>query len=212
MISLKVNEIFGPTWQGEGSSAGQLCCFLRLSGCNLKCPWCDTKYASEGVFEDVYEVIDHLYSLLPRRVIISGGEPLLQQQELQPVVDAMHDSRVLVEVETNGTIIPTLRNVARYNVSPKLRNAGPGLIDMSVLTYFTMHTNAIFKFVCASESDVREVGGIGLPSSRVWIMPQGVTSAQLDASLKAVIPLAREYSYNVTDRLQIRWFGNKRGV
>ena len=212
MTTLKVSEIFGPCWQGEGSTTGQLCCFLRLSGCNLKCGWCDTKYASEGEFVEIREVIDHLYSLLPRRVIITGGEPLLQQQNLQPVIDAMHESRVIIEIETNGTIIPTLHNVSRYNVSPKLRNAGPNWLNMSVLTYFSMHTSAIFKFVCSKESDVREVGGIGLPNSRVWIMPKGVTTAELDESLAAIIPLTREYGYNLSDRLHIRLFGNKRGV
>jgi len=59
---------------------------------------------------------------------------------------------------------------------------------------------------------VREVGGIGLPNSRVWIMPKGVTTAELDESLAAIIPLTREYGYNLSDRLHIRLFGNKRGV
>jgi len=212
MATLKVSEIFGPTFQGEGNTTGQYCSFLRLSGCNLKCSWCDTKYAAQGEFIEIREVLDRLFAMLPRRVVISGGEPLLQQGYLQPVVDGLREAGILVDIETNGTIIPTLKKVCQYNVSPKLRNACKNGIYQGVLTWFATQTNCIFKFVCANDSDVREVGGLGLEASKVWIMPEGMTTAALDASLKAIIPTTLEYGYNLTDRLHIRLWGCKRGV
>jgi organic radical activating enzyme len=212
MTTLKISEIFGPTIQGEGSTAGQFCCFLRLSGCNLKCGWCDTKYAAFGTFVETLEVLDRLFLLLPRRVVITGGEPLLQQGYLQPVVTGLREAGIIVDVETNGTIIPTLKGVCQYSVSPKLRNACKNGLYPGVLTYFATQTNCIFKFVCASAADVRDVGGLGLENSKVWIMPEGVSVAALDRSLQAILPTALEYGYNISDRLQIRLWGNKKGV
>jgi len=208
---MKVNEIFGPTWQGEGSSTGQLCMFLRLSGCNLECSWCDTKYAKTGEELSVTQIVDTLLSYLPRRVVISGGEPLLQQNDLRLVVNALHDNNVIIEVETNGTIIPRLKNVSQYNVSPKLRNAGTEGPHRDVLQHFLLFTNSIFKFVCASPTDIYDVLDLGLPTARVWIMPQGITPAELDTSIQAILPYVREYGFNFTDRLHIRIWGGKRG-
>jgi len=130
-LTLNVNEIFGPTIQGEGPSVGQRCAFLRLAGCNLTCTWCDTPYTWdwEGLNGEpydktqethpasLYEIHHQLTGLGVDLIIVSGGEPMMQQRNLGPLVDRLTRSGIRVEIETNGTIAPDI-NPTRFNVSP----------------------------------------------------------------------------------------------
>lgn len=116
---LVVNEIFGPTVQGEGRSLGRRCAFLRLGGCNLSCSWCDTPYTwdwtgagESGVAHDprkelhrrpVEEVVAELLGFDTELIVISGGEPLGQQERLIPLVAALTARGKEIEIETNGT-------------------------------------------------------------------------------------------------------------
>lgn len=106
-------EIFGPTFQGEGGSAGQLAVFVRLSRCNLACTWCDTPYTwDRGRFDlraesrrmSQIEVWDAVRSIAADLVVISGGEPLLQQHRLVWLADMCRAAGRRVEIETNGTV------------------------------------------------------------------------------------------------------------
>jgi 7-carboxy-7-deazaguanine synthase len=150
---LKINEIFGPTWQGEGRQTGQLACFVRLATCNLGCVWCDTPHA---VFYDARkakmhrdhisydpkveihnmtpeEVVEKIVQLVPRGtlVVFTGGEPLLQQSAISEVIELLYaENFANYAIETAGTIMPSFRAALRYsqnlqwNVSPKLGNSG----------------------------------------------------------------------------------------
>src|SRR5437016_1796340 len=123
--SLVVSEIFGPTFQGEGPSLGRRCVFLRLGGCNLHCRWCDTPYTWDwtgrnGVaYEprkelqpmDPMAVWESLRSLGAETLVISGGEPMLQQASLLPLLDRTVNAEWWVEIETAGTIAPDERVV-----------------------------------------------------------------------------------------------------
>lgn len=100
---LKVNEIF-ESLQGESSYAGLPCIFVRLTGCNLRCSWCDTKYAySDGNDMDAEEVAKAVNSLKADLVEFTGGEPLLQKSGIIQVVKLIHPSKTIL-LETNGSI------------------------------------------------------------------------------------------------------------
>lgn len=101
---MKVVEIFRSI-QGEGRSQGYPSIFLRLAGCNLDCAWCDTRYAREGGTEMSSNKITGMISACQgKRICITGGEPLLQHDQLLPLVAGLHDTGYQIEIETNGTI------------------------------------------------------------------------------------------------------------
>lgn len=115
--------------QGEGVSQGTPCVFLRLAGCNLACSWCDTAYSWNGTVpgmrlapEKAAELVLHYPC---RRLVLTGGEPLIQQKALPVLLRLLPDHAV--EMETNGTIMPDtelLKRVTQFNVSPKLPHSG----------------------------------------------------------------------------------------
>src|ERR1700674_1282213 len=139
--SLVVSEVFGPTFQGEGPSIGRRCSFLRLGGCNLHCSWCDTPYTWDWTGRNgkkydpkvelsrmsTADVMASLSATHTEMLVISGGEPLLQQRALLPLLEAAAERGWWTEIETAGTIAPTIETterVSRFNVSPKLANSG----------------------------------------------------------------------------------------
>jgi 7-carboxy-7-deazaguanine synthase len=220
-----VSEIFGPTVQGEGPSLGRRCGFLRLGRCNLACTWCDTPYTWRWTDHDPAielqemndtNVLGRLDEMDVDMVVITGGEPLLQQRELVPLVDALRRERGWrVEVETAGTIAPTL-DVDGWNVSPKLESSGnrrDRRYRPDVLRAFEATARAAFKFVITAPGDLDEVAAIveacGL--SNVWLMPEGTTAAALDERLQWLTPAALERGWNLTTRLHILLWGDERG-
>ncbi|WP_234995719.1 7-carboxy-7-deazaguanine synthase QueE [Streptoalloteichus hindustanus] len=135
---LVINELFGPTFQGEGTSIGRCARFVRLFGCHLSCVWCDSGHTHDASRFDLAaerhvlplgEVLAWLGSGPPGLVVITGGEPLLQPQALGKLVRAVRGGQLAtdIEIETSGTIPPTpeiTANVSQFNVSPKLAHAG----------------------------------------------------------------------------------------
>lgn len=110
---LKVNEIF-KSIQGEGSFAGKLCSFVRLSGCNLRCSYCDTKYAyKKGADLSIEEIIRKVKTLRSNLVEITGGEPLLQKQTFE-LIDTLIKQKYVVLIETNGTI--SIKNINQHTI------------------------------------------------------------------------------------------------
>jgi len=153
-----INEMFYSI-QGEGASVGVPSVFIRLQGCNLSCPWCDSKYAVNAsstakqmtplqVYEDTMALLE---PDLARNVVITGGEPLLQKDEVLQLASSFIESGVFVEIETNGTIgadipIPSKLMAIQWNVSPK-----QGHINPEVLNQFAHMAQAYFKFVINPE-------------------------------------------------------------
>ena len=220
-----VSEVFGPTLQGEGPSIGRRCGFLRLGRCNLACTWCDTPYTWRWSDHDPEaelcemgdaEILERLDAMRVEMVVISGGEPLLQQRELEPLVDtARRDRGWRVEVETAGTIAPTVA-VDQWNVSPKLGSSGnprDRRYKPDVLRAFNTTGRAVFKFVVTSEADLDEVSSIvedcGLDN--VWLMPEGVDPTALEQRLQWIAPAAIDRGWNVTTRLHVLLWGDERG-
>jgi len=237
-----VNEIYGRlTVQGEGLSIGQLCTFVRLARCNLNCgegegaKWkCDTpftwRWASqyEGGYDpnvevalmDEADIINEVMRLNPPLVVISGGEPFLQQAALTRLVRGFAELAVRVEIETNGTRPPWPElEPALFNVSPKLSNSGIlyGMrIKPRALAALLHSGRARFKFVCADEHDLCEVDElceeIGIPPGLVWVMPAGTSAVQIRQALGRVAEAAIARRYNLTTRLHVELWGNARGV
>lgn len=230
--SLVVSEIFGPTVSGEGPTLGQRCAFLRLGGCNLDCSWCDTPYTwdasrhdlrAELTRVDADDIVKRLLALGCKFVIISGGEPLLQQRYAGwgVMLCGLRDAGVRVEAETNGTLEPaaeTVRLLSRFVVSPKLAHSGVAedrRIVPAALKALAATGKAVFKFVCRSADDVAEAAGLarahGVPGRRVWIMPEGRDSATLRRHLGAIADPAVSAGFNVTTRLHIHAWSDVRG-
>src|SRR6266508_6610046 len=164
-------EIFASI-QGEGPTRGLPSVFVRLAHCNLRCTWCDTKYtwdwetydpAAEVVEHPAEAVVDAVERLHHRNVVITGGEPLIQQRAVVPLADRLKAGGHRIEVETNGTILPLVElasAVDQWNVSPKLsnsRNPDWQRLVPEVLSWYSAQPNTVFKFVVAQPEDLREI-------------------------------------------------------
>ena len=227
--TLKVSEIFGPTFQGEGPSTGQRAAFIRLAGCNLHCVWCDTPYTWNWQLYDpkqeinpmaVPDIVRDVHNRDCRLVVITGGEPFIQNRySLMALTSRLMELGHILEFETNGTQMGFPEDLRiQYNISPKLNHAGDPAgvrIIPVVLNSWVKRPDARWKFVVRNESDEAEIkgllSGLGISSSDVWIMPEGQTPAQLDVHQEAAMRVAEALKCNYTDRLHIRLWGGERG-
>ena len=240
MSDLIVSEIFGPTFQGEGPSLGTPCVFLRLGTCNLKCVWCDTKYTwdfASGNYdpkvelhrmseEEILTRIKKLAGDHVKLLVISGGEPLIQQEKLKSLVESV---RLIggwrVEVETAGTIAPDRElGVTTFNVSPKLLHSGndwnasykPYALRKFVGLPDWGSTRVNFKFVVQCVADLEEVWlsfvePFHIPAESVYIMPEGISPEQLKKTSQELAPEVVARGWNFTTRLHILVWDNARG-
>ena len=225
--TLVVSEVFGPTWQGEGPSLGRRAGFVRLGRCNLACTWCDTPYtwrwedhdpAVELTTRTVHDVVAELRAMDVPLVVVTGGEPLLQQSHLPPLLAALEG--VDVEIETAGTLAPrdeVVELVTRFNVSPKLANSGNPLDRRSkpdVLRAFEATGKAAFKFVAVDEADLDEIATIvdRCRLTDVWVMPEGTDAATIVERSRALIEPVLARGWNLTTRLHVLLWGDRRGV
>lgn len=216
-----------PSHQGE-INVGRYCFFIRLSGCDLKCGFCDSAYARDTGTDMKIEDIFKLARCF-NRVIITGGEPLLQQKEVGLLIDKLvkDNKDITIEIETNGTIKPNFRknfeNII-FNISPKLKNSGNAYEDRikrDVLEWYIKHDieykqSINFKFVVSNENDISEVeillSDIGIPKYMVWFMPLGVDSGEQLVKLREIANYAMILGVNLSPRMHILIYGNKRGV
>jgi 7-cyano-7-deazaguanosine (preQ0) biosynthesis protein QueE len=222
-------EIFASV-QGEGLSAGLPSTFVRLATCNLRCSWCDTAYTWDWDRYDRKEqvmtlsagdVIAAVTALPPENVVVTGGEPLIQKRELEPLIRELKARGHRLEVETNGTISPgpLAALIDQFNVSPKLRHAGNQGLDVlpeaPLREFATLH-QANFKFVVQSEADLAEVEALrerfAIPPARIVLMPEGRTAAGLNARSPWLAEQCTRRGYRFSSRLHILIWGDKRGV
>jgi 7-carboxy-7-deazaguanine synthase len=148
---MKIAEIFR-SLQGEGKNQGKPCLFIRLAGCNLHCHWCDTPYAQTGGKEMNLEgVLEQLMHVNPSYVCITGGEPLLQADDLEPLLVLLHTRGTAIDIETNGTINFTrLQPYASICMDVKCPSSGEQS-NLALLTALRPHDSV--KFVVKDETD-----------------------------------------------------------
>ncbi|WP_246274523.1 7-carboxy-7-deazaguanine synthase QueE [Phytohabitans houttuyneae] len=225
-----VAEVFGPTLQGEGPSCGQQALFVRLSRCNLSCPSCDTPYTWDRSRFDLRQhterrtaasLISWALAYPTPLVVISGGEPLLQQDRILPIVAAWTAAGRRVEIETNGTVSPSpelVDQVAAFNVSPKLAAFAADRdvdrrINPAALAALAASGKSVFKFVAGSIGDLDEIGDLvtrfGL--APVWVMPEGITSEVIVARMRDLADAVVARGWNLTTRLHVLLWEDTRG-
>ena len=231
-------EIFASI-QGEGASMGKPCTFVRLSRCNLACVWCDTAYtwrfagdnrphrddlafdrAAEQVTLSEAETAARIAALGQHRLVITGGEPLLQGAALARMIAHLPETRI--ELETNGTVAPHPALdplIAQYNVSPKLAHSGnPADLALPAdrLAHWAAEPRAWFKFVVSDPVDIDQVLAIqrdhAIPAERIFLMPEGRSSDIVRARSRWLADICSRYGFNLSDRLHIHLFGDTRGT
>lgn len=214
---MKVCEVFS-AHQGE-VNVGRLGLFIRLSGCNLNCSFCDSKYHKETSVElSVQQVFDE--AKVFDYVVITGGEPLLQDKEVYELVKMLRKDNIMIniEIETNGTIMPVKYDNVTYNVSPKLNNSEnkyENRIKENVLKKHIQY-GSNFKFVVETIDDVDEVNmlvtKLAIPKKQVFLMPKGSTKEEQLNNMEGVIKMAKFFGYNFSPRVHILIFDKMRGV
>jgi 7-carboxy-7-deazaguanine synthase len=237
---LRIVEMFGPTVQGEGPTVGRPAHFLRLAGCNLTCGWCDTAFSWDPHRQDPQRPVRAIATskvtstLDPRiadqnaemptvrRLVITGGEPLLQAAQLVDIVRHLGILGWAVEVETSGTISPgpLAGLVHQFNVSPKLSNSGVAeraRVRLQILEEFARLRQTSFKFVVEELADLDEVADLlGLVSApvkpeRVFIMAQGTTSASHLRLSKEIVDAVVDRGWSLTPRWHTLLWDDERG-
>ncbi|MBT8044502.1 MAG: 7-carboxy-7-deazaguanine synthase QueE [Verrucomicrobiae bacterium] len=234
--------------QGEGISMGVPSVFVRASLCNLHCRWCDTDYTwnwkntpwkhekddhpgyekfskSDYLIElPTREVAERISTFPCTNIILTGGEPLLQDEAWQCVIAHLSNSSTeyRFEVETNGTIVPSRQLdqlVDQYNVSPKLHNSGNEThlrLKHKALEFFSQSTKAWFKFVVTHERDLNEIETLasqfGLSAARILLMPEGRDEQTLQKRRQWLADVCRKQNFRYSDRLHIQLWGDKGGV
>ncbi len=155
---MRTCEIFRSI-QGEGRSQGRPCTFLRLTGCNLRCRWCDTLYALEGGTEKSEEEIEReIASFGGRLLCITGGEPLLQGEELLRLVSSLAGNGYSIEIETNGTIdFSAFQPCASITMDVKCPSSGEKS-DVSLLARISPADSV--KFVVQDRNDCEYAAGV----------------------------------------------------
>ena len=228
-----ISEIFY-SLQGEGELAGVPSVFVRTSGCNLRCNWCDTPYASwqpEGRQLSVEEIVAQVQAHAPRPVVLTGGEPMLAK-EIRELAAALKQAGYHITIETAATIAPTGIACDLASLSPKLKNSAPDerLDDTwrkkhealrwqpEVVCAWLDGYGYQLKFVVAQPADVDEIEammaqlGREIPRAKVLLMPEGITVEKLRASAGWLGELCKAHGYRYAPRLHIELYGNKRGT
>lgn len=241
-LKLSGDGIFA-TLQGEGVSAGRPSVFLRLQNCNLHCGkdglgwqcdawytwdsssreyWQETRLASINlVADEIKNAWDENFTeeALTPNLVITGGEPLLQQKKLALLLPLL--TEWTTEIETNGTILPSYDfRDSQINCSPKLASSGNALHArqrLKVLQGIATFPNYWLKFVIKEETDIAEMKQVVQIAndgdySRVILMGEGVVASELNESLKRLHDLAQKLGCAVTARNHIYWYGDKRAT
>ena len=225
---MQINEIF-KSIQGEGPNFGKPAIFLRTAQCNLKCTWCDTKYTWDWENYDytkevkemtLEEIKEQLLDFEIKHLVITGGEPLLQQDDLADLLSFLKPD-FYVEIETNCTILPNKMLtdlVDQWNVSPKTENSGNPLElyeNDECYYFFANQKNCFFKYVVEDESDIPEIKKFvtkyNIPENHVQLMTQASTKEEIRAREKSISELAKANNFLFSPRLHVAMWGAQRG-
>jgi 7-carboxy-7-deazaguanine synthase len=227
---VKISEIFHSI-QGEGSLVGMPSVFVRTSGCNLRCTWCDTPYTSwqpEGREMPLDEIMAAVEAYRCTHVVLTGGEPMIAPQATA-LTRKFHDAGLHITIETAGTVHHNL-NCDLMSISPKLSNSTPRereegrwaatherlRYQPDVLKLLTTNYKYQMKFVLSSAEDLREVQqmqeALQIPAEYIMLMPEGVTHEVVANRGIWLAELCKENGYRYSPRLHVDLWGDRRGV
>jgi 7-carboxy-7-deazaguanine synthase len=238
MSQLRISEIFSSV-QGEGLHIGVPSTFIRTSGCNLRCVWCDTPYASwnpEGPMKEIDSLVQQATELGNIHVVLTGGEPMLFDPIEELVLKLQANSHTIT-METAGTIHRHLPGVF-MSISPKPAHSAPPLDTPG--SWFDRHENTRFqpkviaqlisdhpfqfKFVVKPEepnsiqevqemiSKIESEGNAQIDKTKIFLMPEGRDAETLNHRLRLLVPLCEKTGFRLAPRLQIDLFGDTRGT
>ena len=224
---MKIAEIFYSI-QGEGMLAGVPSVFVRTSGCNLRCTWCDTPYTSwqpEGEEQSVESIAERVAGYGAGHAVITGGEPMIAPG----IADLTRRLRQHITIETAGTVDLDVR-CDLMSISPKLANSIPHDRDggrwaaqherlryqPEVLKRLIGRYPYQLKFVISEPGDLAEVHAlvdeIEASKDRVLLMPEGIDPATLRERSSWLIDICKQEGFRFSPRLHIELWGNRRGV
>jgi 7-carboxy-7-deazaguanine synthase len=229
---MKLAELFCSI-QGEGKLMGLPSVFVRASGCNLRCVWCDTPYTSwepEGQDVPVPQIVDRVVAFRCPHVVVTGGEPMIMP-DIVELCDALKARELHVTIETAATVYKPLK-VDLASLSPKLANSTPWdrdggrfaaaherqRINIPVIQQFIEESPEFqLKFVVSSEGDLAEIERIlgqlrGWRPADVLLMPEGTDVATLDSRAGWIADVCKRTGYRFCPRLHVALFGHRRGT
>jgi 7-carboxy-7-deazaguanine synthase len=229
-----ISEIFH-SLQGEGQLVGVPSVFVRTSGCNLRCNWCDTPYASwqpEGKQMEVGEILEAVAPYRAKHVVLTGGEPMVAPG-IHELAFQLQERGYHITIETAATVPPRGIACDLASLSPKLAHSAPDArLDDTwrrkheelrwqpavVAEWIAATPDYQLKFVVSTESDVLELEGMiretecEVPPVKVLLMPEGVTVEALRAKAGWLAELCKARGYRYAPRLHIELYGNRRGT
>ncbi len=194
---LKVTSIF-PTFQGEGPFTGHPAIFIRLSGCNLACDFCDTEFDSftEISIEEIFAKVKKLNeNNIYKLIVITGGEPL--RQEISPLCDILVQNNFEVQIETNGTIFRKLNPKIHIICSPKVTNGQYFPIREDLLT----RINAFKFIISASKDGYQEISEVGQSryNAPLYLQPMDEYNEEKNrANIQKTLQLAEKHGARIS--------------
>lgn len=224
---MRISEVFYSV-QGEGVLTGVPSVFVRTSGCNLRCSWCDTPYTSwkpEGADFAIDAIVDQVRAFsTARHVVITGGEPMIANGMVE-LSERLRALDLHITFETAGTVFAPVA-CDLMSISPKLANSTPeGVfhdrheqlrLQPEVLKQLTSNYDYQLKFVVANESDLAELQAIAsivnAPPEKIILMPEGISGDILSERGVWIAELCKKYGYRFGSRLHVYLYGNRRGV
>lgn len=228
-----ISEIFYSI-QGEGELTGVPSVFVRTSGCNLRCNWCDTMYASwnpQGTKMSVDQIVAEVVHHPARHCVLTGGEPMIAKG-IRELALAIRSVGKHIIIETAATVPPDGIACDLASLSPKLSNSSPDkrLSDAwrqkheqlrrqpAVIREWITHYTYQFKFVVTSVEDVEEIRSLladlnrPIPPHKVLLMAEGTTLETMQKRNKTLVELCKRHGYRLCHRLHVELFGHTRGT
>ncbi len=228
-----IAEIFHSI-QGEGELAGVPSVFVRTSGCNLRCGWCDTKYASwqpEGEEMSVDEVVAGALGYCAKHCVLTGGEPMIAKG-IHELASKLRDAGMHITIETAATVSPGGIACDLASLSPKLSNSTPDSLSANgwrerheqtrlqprIIGEWIDGYDYQLKFVAAGENDLCEINDLlalvnrPIPASKILLMPEGTDAATIRGRAETLVEVCKRHGYRYCNRLHIDLFGNTKGT
>jgi 7-carboxy-7-deazaguanine synthase len=229
---MRIAEIFHSI-QGEGLLTGVPSIFIRTSGCNLRCHWCDTPYASwepEGPEMSIEKILKKISGWDYNHIVLTGGEPMVAP-DLPELAAVLKKQKKHITIETAGTIPPNGIPCDLASISPKLSNSTPPperdpawakkheatRLQPEVISEWIRKYPFQLKFVVSSENDLAEIKDLlsrlpPVPLHQILLMPEGIDVKTLATRSPWLVDICKREGFRFCPRLHIELFGNTRGT